>query len=83
MAIEVEGSGSEKHLLGDMINVSISGRIGVVIGYNDVKFKTFLRQLDYLAYTVEANKIKFNSKNIIVLKPDQFENILINNLEEI
>lgn len=82
MAIEVEDSGSEKHLLGDMINASISGRIGVVIGYNDDKFKTFLRQLDYLAYTVRAKKIKFNSKNIIVLRPDQFETILINNLNE-
>lgn len=82
MAIEVEESGSRKHLLGDMINVSISGRIGVVIGYNRDKYETFLKQLDYLAYTVKAGKIRFNSRNIIVLKPDQFESILINNLRE-
>ena len=82
MAIEVENSGRAKHLLGDIINVSISGRIGIVIGYNDTKFKSFLRQLDYFAYTIEAKKLKFNSKNIIVLKPDQFESILIENIKK-
>ena len=80
MAIEVENSGSKKHLLGDMLNVSISGRIGIVIGYNDKTFNSFLRQLEYLAYTIEAKKLKFNSKNIIVLRPEQFENILIKNI---
>jgi len=82
MAIEVEDSGSEKHLLGDLINVSISGRVGVVIGCNQNKLETFLRQLDYLAYTVRAKKITFNSRNIIVLKSEQFEDILINHLLE-
>ena len=82
MAIEVENKRNAKHLLGDMINVNISGRIGVVIGYNDVAYATFLRQLEYLAYATEAKKIKFNSRNIMVLKPDQFESILINNLRE-
>jgi hypothetical protein len=80
LAIEVEDSGSPKHLLGDMINVSIAGRIGLVIGYNQPKYETLLRQLDYIAYSVEAKKIKFNSKNILVLKPDQFENAIVNNL---
>jgi len=82
MAIEVEDSGSRKHLLGDMFNVSISGRLGVVIGYNQDKYETLLKELEYLAYTIEAKKIKFNSRNIIVLKPEQFEEILLNNLRE-
>jgi len=82
LAIEVEDSGSPKHLLGDMINVSIAGRIGLVIGYNQHKYETLLRQLEYIAYSVEAKKIKFNSKNILVLKPDQFENVIVNNLPE-
>ena len=81
MAIEVENRQNTKHLLGDLVNVSISGRIGVVVGYNSVACETFLRELEYLAYTIEAKKIKFNSRNIIVLGPDQFENILINNLK--
>lgn len=82
MAIEVEASGNRKHLLGDLINVSVSGRIGIVIGYDRDKLKAFLSQLDYLAYTIEAKKIRFNSGNIIVLKPDQFEKILLDNLKE-
>lgn len=80
MAIEVENKRNPKHLFGDMTNVSVSGRIGVVIGYNNDAYKTFLRQLEYLAYTLEVKKVKFNSRNIIVLKPDQFETLLINNI---
>jgi hypothetical protein len=82
LAIEVEDSGSRKHLLGDMINASISGRIGVLVGYNEDKHQAFLRHLEYLAYTVRAGKIKFSSRNILVLKPDQLEKALIDNLEE-
>jgi hypothetical protein len=83
MAIEVEDSGSKKHLLGDILNVSISSRIGIVIGYNNQKLQSFLRQLEYLAYTIEAKKLKFNSKNIIVLKPDQFERIITENIAKL
>jgi len=83
MAIEVENSGSKKHLLGDILNVSISGRIGILIGYNDKTFNSFLRQLEYFAYSIKAGKLKFNSKNIIVLKPDQFESILNKNVKNI
>jgi len=82
MAIEVENSGSKKHLLGDMLNVCVSGRIGIVIGYNNKAFNSFLRQLEYLAYTIEAKKLRFNSKNIIVLRPDQFESILVKNVNK-
>jgi hypothetical protein len=63
-------------------NVSISGRIGIAIGYNDKTFNSFLRQLEYLAYTIEAKKLKFNSKNIVILKPDQFESILVKNIKK-
>ena len=80
LAIEVEDSGSTKHLLGDMINASISGRVGILIGYNEDKFQTFMRHLEYLAYTVAAGKIRFNSKNILVLTPEQLERALVSNL---
>jgi hypothetical protein len=83
MAIEVEQSGSKKHLLGDMVNVSISGRIGIVIGCKDKEvLDSFLRQLEYFAYTRDMKKLKFNSRNIIVLKPTQFENTLAKYLYE-
>jgi len=80
MAIEVENSGSKKHLLGDILNVSISGRIGILIGYNEKTFNSFLKQLEYFAYSIKAGKLKFNSKNVIVLKPDQFKSILNKNI---
>lgn len=82
LAIEVEGSGSRKHLLGDIVNASISGRIGVLVGYNEDKYQAFLKHLKYLAYTARAGKIGFNSRNILVLKPDQLETALVENLEE-
>jgi len=80
IAIEVEDSGDTKHLLGDLVNVGISGRIGIAIGFNGDKFKAFMRQLDYLAYTIEAHKTKFNSRNIMVLEADQFRTALLDNM---
>ena len=80
LAIEVEDSKGSKHLLGDMINVGIAGRIGFITGYNKEKYETLLRQLEYIVYRVEAKKIKFNSRNILVLKPSRFEDIIPNNL---
>ena len=44
------------------------------------KIKAFMRQLDYLAYTIEANKTKFNSRNILVLEVDQFRTALLDNM---
>lgn len=82
LAIEVEDSGSRKHLLGDMINASVSGRIGVLVGYNEDKYQTFMRHLEYLVYTVRTGKIKFSGGNMLVLKPDQLETALVDNLEE-
>lgn len=83
MAIEIEDSRNPKHLLGDMINVSVSARVGIVIGCNQDSLAAFLRQLDYLAYTVKAKKVRFSSKNIIVLKPEQLKTVLVNNLQEV
>lgn len=82
MAIEVENRGSKKHLLGDILNVSISGRIGIVIGYKNNTFESCLRQLEYFAYALERKKLKFNSRNVIVLKPEQFEDILVKNIRK-
>ncbi len=82
LALEVEDSGSRKHLLGDMINASISGRIAVLIGCNEDRYEAFMKLLEYIAYTSEAGKIKFTTRNILVLKPDQFEKALIDSLEE-
>jgi hypothetical protein len=82
MAIEVEHSGGRKHLLGDMINASVSGRIAVLVGLDEDRYQTFMRHLEYLAYTVDAKKIKFNSKNILVLKSEQLEEALLTNLPE-
>jgi hypothetical protein len=39
-----------------------------------------MRQLDYLAYTIEANKTTFNSRNIMVLEPGQFRTALLDNM---
>jgi len=63
-----------------MINVGIAGRIGLITGYNKEKYETLLRQLEYIVYSVEAKKIKFNSRNVLVLKPSRFEDIIPNNL---
>lgn len=67
LAIEVAGSGSKKHLLGEMFNASILGKIGIVIAANDKILRTYLRHAEYInfAHDVEKTKVHFNNLMII------------------
>ncbi len=47
IGIEIEFSGSSKHILGSLINASVSGSIGIVIGNKD-NLKKIQRIYDYL-----------------------------------
>lgn len=76
MAIEIERSGSRKHLLGDIINVSTLGRIGIIIPWNDDLFKAFIRQIDYLSFLKSVGKNTLAVKNLIILTRRQFNRII-------
>ncbi len=50
LSMEVERTGSRKHCIGDLVNASALGRIGVIVAREDRTLKTVLRQREYLNY---------------------------------
>jgi len=76
LAIEIEGKTSMKHRLGSIINASALGRIGIIVAKNEEVLKSILRLLAYLHFLKEVRKLTFDINNIIVIREDQFINIL-------
>ena len=72
LAIEIENSGSSKHMLGNIANVSILGSIGVVIPFNDKKLALCRRIKKYVTFATEVEKIKDVFKNVLIIKKDKF-----------
>lgn len=73
IAIEVGGSGSSrKHLLGDMFNASILGKIGIVVGVNEENARAYKRIFEYVNFAYEVKKTEQNFKNIAILNGVDF-----------
>ncbi len=71
IAIEVENTGSRKHLMGDAINAAALGRIGVVVGWTPEKFRAFLNLKRYFNYLKGVGKNTFNLGNLLILDKNQ------------
>lgn len=77
IAIEIEDSGSRKHLMGDIINASILGKMGIVVPTNNKKYIAFQRIMAYLDFAQKNEKMNGNVfKNIVLIKPEEFMEIL-------
>ncbi len=76
LCIEVEDSGSKKHCLGDLVNASALGRIGVLVARSEKAFNAFLRQRVYLRYLAGVGKNTFRTDNALVLTAEQFDECL-------
>lgn len=76
LCIEIEKSGSKKHCIGDLVNVSALGRVGLLVAWSSKILRTFLRQRVYLEYLESVGKNTFKTKNALVLSKEQFDECL-------
>ena len=76
LAIEIENSGSSKHMLGNIANVSILGHIGVVIPFNDSKFALCGRIKNYVSFASQVGKIESVFRNVLVVSKENFLRLL-------
>lgn len=76
LAIEIENSGTSKHMLGNIANVSIIGSIGVVIPFNDRQLSNCKRIKEYVDFATEVKKIKAIFENILVIDKENFLKVL-------
>lgn len=76
LCIEIEESGSRKHCLGNLINASALGRIGILVARSPAMMRVFVRQRAYLRFLSEVRKNSFRTDNTLVLTEAQLDECL-------
>ena len=76
LCIEIEESGSRKHCLGNLVNASALGRVGLLVARNNEILRIFVRQRQYLHFLADVGKNTFNTQNVLVLTEGQFNECL-------
>jgi hypothetical protein len=76
LCIEIEESGSRKHCLGNLVNASALGRIGILVARSSEMMRVFVRQRAYLHFLTEVRKNSFRTDNALVLTETQFNECL-------
>jgi len=76
ISIEIEESGGRKHCLGNLVNASSLGRVGLLIARTDSVLRTFLRQRAYFQFLEDVGKNTFKTANALVLSAEQFDDCL-------
>jgi len=72
IALEAGGSGNMKHLLGDIANASILGKIGIVVGTNKKMIDSYKRIIEYLNFAYDVGKNKQHFDNVVILEQTPF-----------
>lgn len=76
LAIEIENSGSSKHIMGDIINVCASGSIGLLV-VNNRNYEKANRIYKYLSRLIDFERLDMNEfKNLIIFKDSEFLKIV-------
>ena len=76
LAIEIENSGSSKHMIGNIANVSIIGSIGVVIPFINKKLSLCRRIKNYIQYVTRVQKIEKVFQNVLIVEKEKFMRII-------
>jgi hypothetical protein len=71
--IEIEESGSRKHCLGNLVNASALGRIGLLVARNRRTLNIFVRERAYLKFLEDVGKNTFKTANALVVTEEQFD----------
>jgi hypothetical protein len=76
IASEIEESGGRKHCLGNLVNASSLGRIGVLVARTEIVRRVFLRQRFFFQFLEDVGKNTFKTANALVLSEAQFDGCL-------
>lgn len=77
LAIEIEGSGTRKHMLGDIANASIMAAIGVVIPLDKSRLNGFKGIQNYIEFATHVGKLETRLfKNVLIISKEKFKKII-------
>lgn len=68
LAIEIENTKDPKRSLGDIVNASAMGKIGIVIPLGNDKYEMFIRIKKYFHYLKRVGKLDGNFRNILIIE---------------
>lgn len=71
VAIEIENTGSRKHLLGGALNAAALGRIGIIIPWTKDKEKATARLIYYWSFLRAVKKNAFDASNLLIAEPEE------------
>lgn len=77
LAVEIGNSGSRKHCLGDIANVSIIGCFGVVVPLNSKMFECYKRLRRYITYVTRVGKLESVFNNVLIIKKENFKRVIL------
>jgi hypothetical protein len=75
MAIEIEKSGSRKHIMGGAINAAALGRLGMSVAWTEERLRALVKMRRYLLHLASVGKNSFDPTNLLILSRSQLEEI--------
>jgi len=76
IAVEIENSGSSKHMIGNIINASLLGKVGIIVTLRDEFYRKAENTLKYLEGAFVRKKIGYNPSNVVIKRYDELRRIL-------
>jgi hypothetical protein len=71
VAIEIERTGSRKHMMGGCVNAAALGRIGIVVACSEERLRALLKIRRYLLFLATVGKNSFDPSNLFVVSEEQ------------
>ena len=68
LAIEIENTRDRKRSLGDIVNASVMGKIGIVVPLGNEKYEMFVKIKRYFRYLKDVRKLKGYFKNVLIIE---------------
>ena len=72
IAIEVENTKDAKRSLGDIVNASAMGKVGIVIPISKDKYNLFVKIKKYFHYLEAVGKLEGNFRNVLIIEGTKF-----------
>ncbi len=76
LAIEIDNTGSRKHLMGGAVNAAALGRVGLSVAGRPGVLKPLLKTRRYLRFLASVGKNTFDNRNLMIVTVEQLEEVL-------
>lgn len=77
IAIEIENSNKGKHMMGNIINASLLGKVGIIVTLREEYYNEAMRIYKYLSGASERKKIGLNPLNVVIKRYSELEKYLL------